>query len=74
MSQKLKWVASNSSNKIPWKSFSDFTHQIEKSLSISYIPQGLIVDNYGKILKRFVSIDDLKEYLSENKLLLSGKK
>jgi thiol-disulfide isomerase/thioredoxin len=68
-----KWIQSNTSNKTRWKSFRDFSHQIERKLGISYIPQGIIVDKNGRILKRFVSMKDLNDFLTENKLFISNK-
>lgn len=67
------WMQSNSSNKTQWKSFRDGTHQLEKALGIAYIPQGVLVDNNGKILKQYVSLQDLIDFLTENKLFFANK-
>lgn len=59
---RLEWIDANKKEQLPWETYIDFSGKVAKGLNISYIPQGFIVDEKGKIVDRFVRMEGFKEF------------
>jgi thiol-disulfide isomerase/thioredoxin len=70
---KDDWLVSNTKQNFPWPTFLDHTRDIFNKFDLTYIPQGLIVDKSGKIIQRFVTMEQLTAFLKSQKLIKESK-
>lgn len=68
--QFKNWNDADKKQQFPWNSYWDKEREIGNFLGISYIPQGVLIDRSGKVLERFVTLDDLRIFLEKQKLLI----
>lgn len=67
--QASDWMEADKKQQFPWKSYWDNERQLGDFFSVYYIPQGMIVDKDGKVVERFMSLDDLRDFLTKNNLM-----
>lgn len=67
--QMEDWTGAEKKQKFPWPSYWDSERQLGDYMDITFIPQGVIFDRNGKVVERFVSMDDLKAFLQKKNLI-----
>lgn len=66
---KEEWQNSDKKQEFPWPSYWDINGEVENQFDVRYIPQGVILDKTGKAIQRFVTIEQLVEFLKSKKII-----
>jgi thiol-disulfide isomerase/thioredoxin len=67
--QASDWMEADKKQRFPWESYWDNEGKLQEFFSVYYIPQGMIIGKDGKVVERFMSLDDLRDFLARNNLI-----
>lgn len=67
--QASDWMEADKKQQFPWESYWDNEGELKDFFSVYYIPQGMIVGKDGKVVERFMSLNDLRDFLARNNLI-----
>lgn len=67
--EKQSWLKAEKEEAIPWQSFVDVNENIRKTFNLSYIPQGIIINEKKIVVGRLVTLDELIDFLTKNRFL-----